>query len=188
MNLRLALIFSPFLLSIALCQEAGAQKTTPSSDNPSCALSQATNGQMLTVMGKPKSGAHDFLFEIPGCNQAVLLTFAGEEDNNVSAAELHRDEELKRFQKYTSSTYKSTRKTFCMECPKYGDVEAELTGKLEIATMPPKATKDPLGFIHDASGKIIGRFGWGHPVPFANYRFVILSVAHVTARKLPPPR
>jgi hypothetical protein len=38
------------------------------------------------------------------------------------------------------------------------------------------------------SGKIIGTFGWGHPGPFAAYRLVIQSVAHVKARKLPPPK
>lgn len=64
-------------------------------------------------------------------------------------------------------------------------MEAELTGKLEIASMSPGATKDRAGFIRDQSGKIIGQFGWGHPIPFASYRLVIRSVAHVKARKLP---
>jgi len=74
-----------------------------------------------------------------------------------------------------------------MQCMKYGDVEATLTGKLEIASMPPGTTKDPTGFVRDSSGKIVGTFGWGHPVPFAKYRLVIQSVSDVKARKLPKP-
>jgi hypothetical protein len=70
---------------------------------------------------------------------------------------------------------------------KYGDVEARLTGKLEVASMRPGTTKDPAGFLRDSSGKIVGTFGWGHPVPFAKYRLVIESVSDVKARKLPKP-
>jgi hypothetical protein len=53
--------------------------------------------------------------------------------------------------------------------------------------MPPGTTKDPAGFLRDSSGKIVGTFGWGHPVPFAKYRLVIQSVSDVKARKLPRP-
>ena len=70
---------------------------------------------------------------------------------------------------------------------KYGDVEATLTGKLEFASMPPGTTKDPASLLHDSSGKIVGAFGWGHPVPFAKYRLVIQSVSDLKARKLPKP-
>lgn len=158
------------------------------SDAPKCVLSNASNGQTVTVRGKVRNTAHDMAFDIPDCDETVLLTFAGERDNDVSGSELRKDAELKRFQKYTSSVYKSTGQNICMECSKYGDVEAELTGKLQIATLPPGATKDKAGFIRDASGKIIGQFGWGHPAPFAGYRLVIQSVAHAKARKLPPPK
>jgi len=69
---------------------------------------------------------------------------------------LRQDRELKRFQKYTSSVYKGTANNVCMGCPKYGDVEAELTGNLKIATLLPGTTKDKANFIRDGSGKIIG--------------------------------
>ena len=191
MKLRILPILSVFLTVIALgqvtaTQEAGHAAT--STTESKCVLSTASNGQTLTVRGKARSTAHDLAFDIPGCNETVLLTFAGEKDNDVSVSELRQDDELRRFQKYTSSVYKSTGKNLCMECAKYGDVEAELTGKLEIATMPPGATKDKANFIRDGSGKIIGTFGWGHPGPFAGYRLVIQSAAHVKARKLPRPR
>ncbi len=191
MKLRILPILSVFLTVIALGQdtathEAGHAATTATESK--CVLSTASNGQTLTVRGKARSTAHDLAFDIPGCNETVLLTFAGEKDNDVSVSELRQDDELRRFQKYTSSVYKSTGKNICMECAKYGDVEAELTGKLEIATMPPGATKDKANFIRDGSGKIIGTFGWGHPGPFAGYRLVIQSAAHVKARKLPPPK
>lgn len=157
-------------------------------DSPRCVLSTASNGQTLTVRGTVRSTAHDMAFDIPGCNETVLLTFAGDKDNDLSISELRQDEELRRFQNYTSSVYKSTGKNICMDCAKYGDVDAELTGKLQIATMPPGATKDKAGLVRDQSGKIIGQFGWGHPAPFAGYRLVIQSVAHVKARKLPRPK
>jgi hypothetical protein len=40
-----------------------------------------------------------------------------------------------------------------MACPKFGDVEADLTGKLEVASMPDGATKDWAGFLHDRRAK-----------------------------------
>lgn len=190
MNLKILLVLSVFLPMIAVGQDTSMSETehsTPSVIEYKCVLSTANNGQTLTVSGKARSTAHDLAFDIPGCNETVLLTFAGEKDNDVSGSELRQDHELKRFQKYTSSVYKSTGKNICMECAKYGDVEAELTGKLEIATMPPGTTKDKANFIHDGSGKIIGTFGWGHPGPFAAYRLVIQSVIHVSARKLHRP-
>jgi hypothetical protein len=152
-----------------------------------CVLSTATNGQVITAHGKVFSEPHDMGFGIPGCNDSVLLTYAGDRDNDVSADQLRKDENLKQFQNYTSAVYKSKGKSLCMQCMKYGDVEATLTGKLEIASMPPGTTKDPTGFVRDSSGKIVGTFGWGHPVPFAKYRLVIQSVSDVKARKLPKP-
>lgn len=156
-------------------------------NDPGCVLSTASNGQVITVRGKVENGAHDMAFSIPGCKETVLLTYAGDRDNEVSADQLRRDENLKRFQRYTSAVYKSTKKSICIQCTKYGDVEATLTGKLEIATIPPGTQKDRLGFLHDQSGKIVGKWGWGHPVPFAGYRLVIQSVSDVKARKLPNP-
>jgi len=134
-----------------------------------------------------QNAPHDMAFSIPGCDQAVLLTYAGNQDNDVKATELRNDKNLKLFHKYTYSTYKSRGKNICGECSKYGDVEAELTGKLEIATLPPGTTKDKANFIRDSSGKIVGLFGWGHPGPFAGYRLIIESVSQVKARKLARP-
>jgi hypothetical protein len=154
-------------------------------NNKECVLSTASNGQVITIHGKAVQEPHDLGFEIPGCKETVLLTYAGDPDTGVSATELRRDKNLARFQKYTTSTYKSTGKNICMQCMKYGDVEATLIGKLEIASIPPGTTKDRAGFLRDASGKIVGKWGWGHPVPFAGYRLVIQSVSTVTARKVP---
>jgi hypothetical protein len=156
-------------------------------DDTKCALSSASNGQVLTIRGRVMHEPHDMAFDIPGCSETVLLTYAGYQDNDVSVTELRRDENMKRFHKYTYSTYKSRGKNICIGCSKYGDVDAELTGRLEIATMPPGATKDKPGYIRDPSGKIIGVFGWGHPTPYAGYRLIIESVSQVKARKLPRP-
>jgi len=152
-----------------------------------CILDAAQNGQTITLHGKTVQQPHDLAFGIASCNDLVVLAYAGDRDAGVPSDQLHRDEDLKRFQKYTSAVYKSTKKNICVQCMQYGDVEATLTGKLEIAPMPPGTTKDPTGFLHDSSGKVVGKFGWGHPVPFAKYRLVIQSVSDVKARKLPKP-
>lgn len=152
-----------------------------------CILNAAKDGQIITLRGKAVDEPHDLSFGILGCNDLVMLAYAGDRDTDVSADQLRRDENLKRFQKYTSAVYKGAGKNICMECAQYGDVEATLTGKLEIATIPPGTTKDWMGFLRDASGKIVGTFGWGHPHPYFKYRLVVFSAADVKARKLPRP-
>jgi hypothetical protein len=115
----------------------------------------------------------------------VVLTFAGEySDNQVSADELRRHQDLRRFNKYLSSTYEIKG---CADCLKYGDVEATLSGTLQIATIPPGTTKDRFGFLHDSTGKIIGTSGFGHPSRNYKYQLVIPSISEVKARKLPKP-
>lgn len=151
-----------------------------------CVLSSATNGQIVTVQGKVRHEPHDLAFDIRDCNETVLLTYAGKQDNNVSSTSLRSDKNMKLFHQYTYSTYKSRGNNICINCFKY-DVEAELTGKLEIATLPPGATKDNENIIRDSSGNIIGIFGWGHPGPYIYSRFIIQSVSKVKARKLPRP-
>jgi hypothetical protein len=152
-----------------------------------CVLSTARSEEVITVQGKFRREPHDNGFDIQGCDITVLLTFAGNSDNHVSGNELRKDGELQRFQKYTMSFYMGNRKNICIDCMKY-DVEAEITGKLEIASVPPGATRDSFGLLRDQSGKVIGTYGWGHPSPYARYRLVILSVANVKAKKLPPPQ
>jgi hypothetical protein len=168
-------------------QQTHAQGVERGMEPSACVLSTTSNGQVITVHGEAVQEPHDLAFDIPGCKDTVLLTYAGDTDNQVSASELRRDELLARFQEYTSSTYRSAGKSICMQCMKYGDVEATLTGRLEIASVPRGMTKDPAGFLRDASGKVVGKWGWGHPVPFAGYRLVIQSVSEVKARKIPRP-
>jgi len=190
MKMKVLSILPVFLIVAASAQDTAMHETrhtATSGTEAGCVLSAVSNGQTITVQGKVRNEPHDLGFDISGCKETVLLTFAGDQDNDVSAEKLRRDGELRRFQKYTSSVYKSTGKNVCMDCSKYGDVEAELTGKLEIANVPSGATRDPSGLLRDQSGKVIGMSGWGHPSPFARYRLVIFSVAHVKARKLPPP-
>ena len=156
--------------------------------NDVCILKSANDGQILTLQGKAVNEPHDLAFGIEGCNDLVVLAYAGDLDTDVSANHLRKDESLKLFQKYTSTVYKSTGKNICDQCARYGDVEGTLTGKLEIATMPTRATRDKMGFLRDASGKIIGTVGWGHPTPISKYRLVIYSATGVKARKLPKPK
>jgi hypothetical protein len=163
--------------------------TTCAQNQPdACILDGAKDGQTITVRGKAVQEPHDLGFRIVGCNDVVILSYAGDPDTNLSADQLRSDENLKRFQTYTSAVYKGTKKNTCVQCMQYGDVEATLTGKLEIATIPSGTTKDQMGFLHDASGKIVGTSGFGHPNRMFKYRLVILSVGDTKAQKLPKPK
>jgi hypothetical protein len=152
-----------------------------------CILETAKDGQSITLRGKTVQEPHDLVFDIEGCSDVVVLTYAGYPDNKVNADQLRQDESLKRFQKYTTATCKSSGKNICMECMEYRDVEATLTGKLEIAAVPSGTTKDQHGFLYDASGKVVGTSGFGHPTPMFKYRLVILSAGDVKASKQSKP-
>jgi hypothetical protein len=152
-----------------------------------CPLETAKDGAVITVHGKAAQEPHDVVFDIDGCHDPVVLAYAGDKDSEVSADQLHRDENLRRFQKYTTATYRGNAKNICLMCMKYGDVKATVTGRLQIATIPAGTTKDSFGFLHDQSGKIVGTSGFGHPNRGFKYRLVILSVSEVTARKLQKP-
>lgn len=160
----------------------------PIENSPSaCKLGNVKNGQLVTVTGVAVRQAHDLVFDIKDCQDTVVLTYAGDPDTAVTADHLHRDKSLKQFQKYTSATYKSRGPNICMECMRYEDVHATLTGQLEIATIPPGTTKDSYGFLHDSSGKVVGTSGFGHPTRPFKYRLVILSASDVTAQKRSRP-
>jgi hypothetical protein len=154
----------------------------------SCALDTAKDGQTITVEGNAVQQPHDLGFQVMGCDETVILAYAGDPDTNVSADQLHMDKKLKQFQKYTSAVYKGDKKNICLECAQYTDVKATLSGKLEIASIPTGTTKDSMGFLHDASGKVVGTSGFGHPTRMFKYRFVVFSVTDVRARKLPKPK
>jgi hypothetical protein len=155
-------------------------------DNGGCPLASGQNGQTLTVGGKISTGAHDMLLAVPNCKQSVVLVYAGDSETNVPAARLQRDQNLERFKGYTEATYKSTSKNICLHCSKY-EVEATLTGQLDVSNTPEGLKRDNLGFLHDSSGKIVGTDGFGHPDRPYKYRLVIESVSNVTARELPKP-
>jgi hypothetical protein len=57
---------------------------------------------------------------------------------------------------------------------------------LEFSPETDRAIRRLLEFL--ASGKIVGKAGFGHPAPAYKYRLVIESVSDVVARKLPHPR
>src|SRR5947199_1271163 len=94
----LQLIVQLFLLCLLARGQQAAQS--------GCLLSMASNGQVITLQGKVIQEPHDLAFDVPGCKEMILLTFAGDQDNDVNASKLRRDENLKRFRRYTRSTYK----------------------------------------------------------------------------------
>lgn len=177
-NLVFVLLLSLFGPAVAFSQEPAQGE---------CVLASAKNAQTLTVRGKVVSTAHDMLLVVQGCEDRLVLVYAGDLDTGVPSGRLRRDRNFTRFNKYVGATYKSSDKEICMQCPMYA-VEATFTGRLDVATIPEGLKKDNLGFLHDESGKIVGKAGFGHPAPAYKYRLVIESVSDVVARKLPPKR
>lgn len=174
--IMLALVLSP-AVHLAFAQSGST-----------CPLLGTKNGDVITIRAEMRSEPHDMALDVPGCDLTVLATFAGYSDSDVPSTQLRNDRAMKRLMKYTSSTYKSKAGHICEGCTKYGNVTADLTGKLEIAVVPKGAKRDRLGRTWDSSGKFIGIIGWGHPTPFADYRLVIESVSQVTAHRVPKPK
>ncbi|HLJ90654.1 MAG TPA: hypothetical protein VKZ53_27855 [Candidatus Angelobacter sp.] len=152
-----------------------------------CNLNASHDGDTITIRGVAIRQPHDLAFAVDGCNDLVILTYAGDQDSGVTADLLKKNESLRQFHKYTNSTYRSRGTNVCTLCMKYADVKATLTGKLQVAALPEGTTKDSFGFLHDASGKVVGTSGFGHPTRQFKYRLVILSVEDVKAHKLPRP-
>jgi hypothetical protein len=150
-----------------------------------CILNTAHDGDTITLRGEAVQQPHHLAFAVEGCKDLVILAYAGDQDSGLAADRLQKNTSLKEFQKYTSSTYKSRGKNICTQCMKYGDVKATLTARLQVATIPVGTTKDNFGFLHDASGKVVGTSGFGHPTRRFRYRLVIMSAADVKAHKLP---
>jgi hypothetical protein len=103
-------LLSPMMI---MAQSMGPHEISPiasAANESKCLLLSMRNGQKITLRGRVRSTAHDMAFDVAGCDQTVLLTYAGDRDNDVSATELRKDKELIRFQKYTSEVYKSTGK------------------------------------------------------------------------------
>lgn len=174
-SIRIALIL---LIASTLC---GGEDQHP------CPLTLSSNKQLTTLHGKIGNGSHDMLLIVPHCDQVVVLVYAGDLETDTPAAMLNADSNLKRFRKYTQATYGHIGKGICIQCAKY-DVEATLTGQLEVATIPEGLRRDSAGFLWDESGKLMGGSGFGHPNRSYKYRLVIQSVSGMVAQKRPKPK
>jgi hypothetical protein len=147
-----------------------------------CPIDSATNGQTITLHGKVAHAPHDMTLEVEGCKDSVVLIYADNNDGKP-LGDKAQSEGLTKFRKYTSATKKKIGDSTCLQCPKY-EVEATLTGALAVASVPPGFSKDNLGFLHDASGKVVGKVGFGHPVPLFKYQLAIESASDVVTRLL----
>jgi hypothetical protein len=178
-------VYTTLVSLLFFASSASAQSASGSM----CLLVSVTNGQTITVRGKVEQAPHDMALVVPGCGEALVLVYAGDPESRESTEKLLKDENLKRFEKYTRATYRKVGgKGICLQCPKY-EVEATLSGRLDVAsdTVPEGQWKDKLGMLHDQSGKFVGKAGFGHP-PTQKYQLVIESVSDVAARKLPKPQ
>lgn len=183
MRTMIYMMMAILLLLVVSEESASAQ---PAAEG--CPLSTLKDGDTTSVHGKIADGAHDLLLVIPNCDKAVVLEYAGGPASAVSDDKLVRDENFRRFEKYSSGTYRKTGKGACLQCPKY-EVEATLNGRLDVApdAVPEGEWKDKLGMLHEKAGKFVGKAGFGHP-PIQKYRLVIESVSDVVARELPKPK
>jgi hypothetical protein len=170
-----------FLFLWLICSAIACAQTRASAQ---CVLDTAMDGKTITVVGEAVQEPHDLGFRVIGCADLVILAYAGDQDTDMTAAQLRRDKKFKQFQKYTSAVYKGDKENICLECPQYSGVKATLSGKLEIASIPTGTTKDDMGLLHDASGRVVGTSGFGHPTRIFKYRLVVFSVVDVQARKL----
>lgn len=145
-----------------------------------CAVDSVADGQIASLRGRVVNAPHDMTLEVPGCKDSIVLVSAGS-SGPLGAGTRNRD--LQHFWKYTSATRKRIGNAVCMQCPRFR-VEATLTGRLAIATVPGGTTRDSLGFLHDSSGRIVGRAGFGHPVPVYKFQMEIESASDVVAHEI----
>jgi len=160
-----------------------------------CPFTPSNNGVEVTVRGRVVRRPHDMVLVIPNCKGMAVLVYADSPDGLYATSStttnlpratrvevdanliLREDRNFRRFVKYVNASYKSTRRHSRSECWKY-EVQAEFTGLLDVT--------ETAGLVRDKdSQKIAGMGGFGHPTPFTRYRFVMVSVSDVRARKLP---
>src|SRR5258708_11469814 len=111
-------LLSPMMI---MAQSMGPPEISPiasAANESKCLLLSMRNGQKITLRGRVRSTAHDMAFDVPGCDQTVLLTYAGDRHNDVSATELRKDNELIRIEKYASEVDTNTVTNICMGCPR----------------------------------------------------------------------
>ena len=149
-----------------------------------CPLSSLKDGEKVKLRGNIRHGAHDMMLSVPACGEDVVLVYAEEAEAGLSESQVGRNAGLQEFRRYASATYAGGEKSSCHGCYKY-EVEAILAGRLCVAVIPEGFTKDALGFVHDGSGKVVGKAGFGHPLPLTRYQLVIESASGVVARELP---
>lgn len=164
-----------FLVGVACQLTVFAQVSGPTT----CQVVESNNGKEISIRGTVVYSPHDFLFAVSGCEDAVVLEFPGPNTTNVATTGLRHRKKLLIFEHYSRAQEKCGRG--CMEEPSY-KVDAILIGRLDMGTVPDGYWKDGLGYLHDPSGKITGKFGFGHP-PVYKYRFVISAVSKTVARR-----
>jgi len=151
------------------------------SDSFRCQLSESNNGKEVSVRGTVVSSPHDFILFVSGCEDVVVLEFSGVKGASASTIGLQSRKNLSLLKLYGSMEAKCPPGKVCSERPLY-KVDAILIGRLDVGTVPDGYWKDGLGYLHDQSGKITGKFGFGHP-PTYKYRLVIKDVSKVVARR-----
>jgi hypothetical protein len=164
------------LLVIVSSRAVSAQVSEPTT----CQLNDLNKGKEVSVRGTVVDAPHDFIFAVSGCKDVVVLEFSGIKRDLVSTNEGAR-KNLARFERFSRIEGKCPHGKRCGDRPAY-KVDAILIGRLEAGSIPDGYWKDGLGYLHDQSGRITGKFGFGHP-PVYKYRLTVRAVSKVGLHK-----
>ncbi len=125
-----------------------------------CALASMHSGQLVTVRGVVSSNPHNVMLRTPECADPIVIAFPWERtaglDDPTIGQRFRQDEVYKQFAKVLNRGGGG----------KY-EVKVTITGRLDISDGSELKQAHPLI-------DILGRGGFGSPIPFTRYRIVPL--------------
>jgi hypothetical protein len=163
------------VLLIVSPRSVSAQASGPTT----CQLNDTNNGKEVSVRGTVANSPHDFIFAVSGCKDVLVLEFSEIKGRLISTHEGSKN--LAKFERFSRVQGKCPHGKRCGDRPAY-KVDAILIGRLEVGSVPDGYWEDGLGYLHDHSGKITGKFGFGHP-PVYKYRLTVMAVSKVVVRR-----
>ena len=135
-----------------------------------CMLSTYQSGQQIILDGIVRSGDNGTFLSINGCKYPVVIQYPSNllDNEKQGIPEVHKDANLDSLNSQLRGN--STK-----------PVEASLFGRLDIAKPVPEGATTRMGYVFDKSGKNIGTYGFGSPVPIYKYRLVLIQVNSVSS-------
>ena len=136
------------------------------SESDTCRLKVYQSGDLITIDGKVFSTPDGVFLQIPGCEHSVVVAFPSDlKEKEKSGLSLSQNDQ--NFQELNADLQKRSTK----------EVKVTLSGRLDVAKPIPEGARVQLGIVFDASGKVIGPYGFGQPLAAYKYRLVLQQVA-----------